>query len=369
MTEYDFISNDWNSVELLFGEHLATETAYHEQMLRWSLRYARWWGLALLGDSDLVVSGSKSDYEVSLRACKAFTKHGRLVELSRGGEALTLQGSNEDRPDQLVPIYVGVSIEKQSFAAGASQSGAIDQRYLMRSRLKLAHEPESADYEWLQIGRMRRAGACFERDEYYIPHCMHINSHPAMRQITGDITLAAQDLIKAIYENTERAGEGSTAKAMAAAFISSIAPAAVILNGDMHPRAYLERLAIVIESQKTMLNLLETDRRDGAWKDAVALVGEARAFLTGERNDAVSGNGAQPGIGTSTRATMNTDADASRAAKSWWDHFNRVLIALRAIGTMFRGSMNLSTSVPKEQGVSTVTRGKIDDIVKKPPVR
>jgi len=368
MTEYDFISNDWNNVELLFGEHLATETAYHEQMLRWALRYARWWGVALLGDQDLVVSGSKTDYEVSLRACKAFTKHGRLVELTRGGETLTLQGSNEDRPDQLVPIYVGVSIQKQPFSAGASQSGAIDQRSLLRSRLKLAHEPESADYEWLQIGRMRRVGACFERDENYIPHCLHINSHPSMRQITSDIALAAQDVIKAIYENAERGGEGSTAKSMAAAFITSIAPAAVILNGDMHPRAYLERLAIVIESQRTMLNLLDADRRDGTWKDAVALVGEARNYLTGERPEGAAGNGAQSGMTSPTR-TLNPDADPSRAAKSWWDHFYRVLVALRAIGTMFRGTMNLTSSVPRETGVSTVTRGKLEDLVKKPPVR
>src|SRR3989442_1409962 len=97
MTEYDFISNDWNSVELLFGEHLATETGYHEQMLRWTLRYARCWGVAVLADADLVVSGSERDYEVSLRACKAITKRGYPIELSADDETLSLQGSNADQ--------------------------------------------------------------------------------------------------------------------------------------------------------------------------------------------------------------------------------------------------------------------------------
>jgi len=213
MTEYDFISNDWTTLSSCSANNLATETAYHEQMLRWSLRYARWWGVARIGDDDLVVNPGQNDYEVSLRACKAFTKHGHIIEVSRGGEVLSLQGSNKDHSaDTRVPIYVGVSTQKQAFSAGASQSGAIDQRFLLRSRLKLAHQPESAEYEWLQIGRMLKVGTQFTLDPAYIPHCLHINSYPAMKLITSDIAFAAQAVISAIETAVKTRAEGPALK-------------------------------------------------------------------------------------------------------------------------------------------------------------
>jgi len=110
-------------------------------MLRWSLRYARWWGVARIGDDDLVVNPGQNDYEVSLRACKAFTKHGHIIEVSRGGEVLSLQGSNKDHSaDTRVPIYVESPLK----------TGILRRRLAIRRdrptlpaaiALKLAHQP------------------------------------------------------------------------------------------------------------------------------------------------------------------------------------------------------------------------------------
>src|SRR5262249_15624280 len=129
MTEYDLLSNDWQRVQLLHGEHLSTETRYLEQMARWGLQYGRAWGVVHLGEGDLSVNGSDQDYAVSLRACKAITRRGYIVDVSLESEPIRLQGSNYDQPDRLVPLYIGVCRDKEAFAAGASQSGALDQRY------------------------------------------------------------------------------------------------------------------------------------------------------------------------------------------------------------------------------------------------
>lgn len=344
MTAFDLYSNDWLNIALLHNEHMVAETLYMEQMHRWALRYGRAWGVIHLEADALQVFGSPRDYAVSLAQCQAVTSGGYLIHLESSSPPLTFQGSNETHRDSLVPLYVGVAVEKTEINTGSSQSGSLLDRPALGWKYRLATEPDSPRYDWLQIGRMQRGGQSFQRDDGYIPQCVHLHSHPALIEMARAITREAQDALTALEDATKARSDGQSVTlewlGLIGALMNPLASAAVLLDWDAHPRAYMERLTATLRAYDSLLLLLENKIDESPRGIAIDRV---RKALT------------NAGVITARQGTREELAvpglnqllpESTRPGQFWWDSFNLILQAMQALTLLLRG-LGPSTGTPQ----------------------
>jgi len=308
VADFSLGSVDWSSVSLLHGEHLRVETAYLEDLVRWSLRYGRPYGVIYLEEDDLQVSGSSTDYEITLRNCQAVTPRGYWVEVS---EAVSLQGSNDAHAGSVVPIHLGVSLEKEPVPLAPAQSQALLECRSLHWRYTLSCESEGSDRDWLPIGQMQKEGSRFVRDAGFIPECVHLNSHPALISTVEETRQKAgaclRELQNHIHAGLVQAG------VMAAAMV----PAAVVVDWAAPPRAFLERLAEVLTAQQLLLWAVDKQ----VWGRANDLIKEALDYI--EEN-----------------------ARYDQDNVNWRVAFNRVKEALDALILVFRGLRPVRMETP-----------------------
>ncbi len=375
--EYDFYSNHWDEISLLHGEHLHAETLYIEQMLRWSMRHGREWGVAQIEEDDFQVYGAASNYEVSLRYCKAITPRGYIVDIDTEN-ALSLKGSNDQHPGALVVVYLGVAVVKLPANTGSSQTGALLDRPVLQWVYELNTACASGDYDWIEVGRMRREGQAFVRDESYFPPCVSLRSYPALRRISGEITRTAERALHSLRRATEARADGSEVSqawlALVGTMAATLAPAAVLLDRNMSPLAYLERLATVMRGYHALLPLLP--KADG-WTSASDLLREVMKTLglgtltvearVGEYSGQTNGlapNGATASASAQTGAARGmgeAERDDMKPGTLAWDTLELIRRALQALGVLFNALTPATMAQPvpaqaRPQGTTVITR-------------
>lgn len=368
--EYDLYSNDWDNIDLLLCEHMHGETLYFEQMSRWALQHGRAWGVVHIGPDDFQVHGSSSDYEIALRTCKAITRHGYIVNIDLRQPPITLQGSNKGGED-LVPVYLGVGVRKIATNTGASQTGALLDRPTLRWEYELSVEPASAYYDWIQVGRLRREGQRFIRDESFIPQSVHLKSYPALLRIALDITREAERALQALERATKQRSDGEKISpdwlSLMGVMTIALAPAAVLIDRDIHPRQYLQRLVTALRAYSSLLPLLEATNSN--WTQVDARIRQVmRALETGATGEA--GRTLDAGITLARGYAESEPPGANRGEFApeemrpgifWWDSLELIRQAFIALAVLFDGlapSLAGSTQLPADPG-SVVKRNAL----------
>lgn len=262
MPDFALQSMDWQTVSLLHGEHLRSETVYLEEMARWGLRYGRPWGIIRLEEGGLQVSGSQADYEVALRSCQAITPGGYPVHVDEARSVPPLRGSNDEHTGGTAPIYLGVAAAKEALPVAPAQSQGLLECRALQWRYVLATEPSAPDVDWIQIGRIRRSGTRFENDPAYIPQCVHVTSHPSLVEMIAVIRSVAEEgvqiLEKAMPSPAFQGAALSGQRTVLGLFAASLAEAAVATDPWESPFAYLARMAGILRAQMALLFQLES---------------------------------------------------------------------------------------------------------------
>src|SRR5207248_9268230 len=77
--------------------------------------------------------------------------------------------------------------------------------------------------------------------------------------------------------------EKVSSRAVPGMFAAALAPAALIVDWDTHPRQYLERLIVVLRAQASLLHQIE--QTDARWKDANDRIGLAMKHVSGGESE------------------------------------------------------------------------------------
>jgi hypothetical protein len=346
--EYDLLSNDWSRIDLLKDEHLRSETLYLEQTFRWGLQHGRSWGVVFIRDGDLTVSGNSTDYEVAVRFCKAITPGGYVIDIGLSQDPIRLQGSNDRHSDLVVPLYLGVAVVKEYANAGASQTGALLDRPALKWRYLLSTTETEPDVDWLQIGRMRKSGSQFVLDPQFIPQCVHLRSHPVLYGIAGQIArTAGQSLISLDHAGKKRIDRDHEAGlewyAMLTAAAAAVAPAAVLLDWDIHPRAYLERLITVLNACAVLVPMIPVE--NATWDRAKPVIDNALKYIQTGGPDGYpsilsSANISRPDPNGQTIAAGAAyesgafEPEPTRPNRFWWEAFYLIQVAFKALADL-----------------------------------
>ena len=254
---FNLTSIDWGSVSLLHGAHLSSETAYLEELIRWTLYHGFPIGVIYLGEGDLLVSSSPIDYEIILKACKAITPKGYIIEIDDTNRPLPLRGSTAQHSEITVPIYIEIH-PKQSLPFIPAQSAALAECRGLQWTYALTTNPSSSALDYLQIGQMRKEGTRFVSDIYYIPECVHLNSHPILINKVRSIISIAQGLLAILrrYAGTDFGFSHLAAAYMAAA----LAPVAIVSDWRIGSRVWIQRLLEVLVALRHLIQPLSSQR-------------------------------------------------------------------------------------------------------------
>lgn len=255
MAGFRLTSIDWNSVQILHAAHLFSETAYLEELIRWTLHSGCCRGVLYIEENDLLVSGSPTDYEVVLRACRAVTPQGYFIEVNETNRPTPLKGSNDSHSEAVVPIYLEVRA-KESISMATAQSLPLLECRALQWNYVLTTEPSGHALDSLQIGQMHREGTRFVKDTNYIPECMYLNSHPALMRKAKAITSVVGNLL-GVSSQYAKSGIGIS-HLIAAVIASAVSPAAIIVNWQIQPRMWLQRLAEVLTAEYYLIQPLST---------------------------------------------------------------------------------------------------------------
>lgn len=350
MTDYDLYSNDWANISLLHSQHLSAETLYHEQMHRWGLQHGRAWGIVQLGEDDLQVYGSESGYEISISRCRAITAQGYAMEIGISRPPVKMQGANDDHRSALVPIYLGIAMEKEAANAGSSQTGALLDRPALRWSYTLTTDPESSRFDWLQIGRMRREGQRYVRDEQFIPQCVFLKSHPSLVRMVMEINKEAKRGMGALDQATRVRSDGADVSpawlALVGVMVTALAPATIILDWDIHPRQYLERLIIVLKAFAGLMPLLEATNSNWVQandriQNALKALGQQGKVYPPDAATASTGPDYDVGIPVASAAPsqelVRFALEEVRPGTFWWDTYELVREAFQSLAILFLG--------------------------------
>lgn len=196
-------------------------------------------------EGDLIVSGSPSDYEIVLQACRAISPQGYLIEVNESNRPAPLRGSNDQHRESIVPIYLEVR-GKESVPTTTAQSTVLLEARSLRWAYALTTEPSANAYDRLQIGQMRKEGARFVVDNQYIPESVYLNSHPLLVNKVKTILQTAQ-ASQQILGQYARSGCGFS-HLIAANMAAALAPASIISDWQIYLRDWLNRLTEMLVS-------------------------------------------------------------------------------------------------------------------------
>lgn len=336
MSDFSIYSIDWKTVSLLHGEHLEQETIYLEQMQRWGMGNGRRWGVAALPQNALEVTSSDTSYRINLKYCKAITKNGYLINLIND---ISLQGGNDSRNDSLLPIYLGAAIRKEPCTT-APQSAPLLESGNLEWRCILSCETHSSLVDWIQIGQMKREGSRFILDEQFIPRCVFLNSHFALSRAACNICSSAERILEYLEGLilSKRGPSEIVARMLLAQFATLLTPAAVIVNWEISPADYLERLLGVLRGMRALLHVV--DARNAAWTNASDALNVAMTPLLINGRTEI-GEGLAEGNIEKTQFL-----DQQYPGKFWQDSFERIRLALESIAFLCRELDTAAASSP-----------------------
>ena len=255
MREFDLVSIDWESVRLMQPGQFTHETHYLEELQRWTLQRGRVAGIMHLADDGIARPSPEGNqmYSVSARGCFAVAEGGHIIDIpdERG---LAVEGLIEART-ATVPLYVGVSVVERapepelypSVNTGLLQCAGRRRQYL------LATDNNDDSMDWIQIAQFVKTGSGLAIDQEYIPDCVFMSSHALQWGLQEEIQGLAKESLDSLEKNS---GDAIQVFSVAAALAGSIGPAARLVNGQIHPRAYVDRLAGIFVAQQTQLRVL-----------------------------------------------------------------------------------------------------------------
>ncbi|MCS6862377.1 MAG: type VI secretion system baseplate subunit TssK [Abditibacteriales bacterium] len=256
MSNFRLGSIDWDSVRLLHGEHLSLETAYHEELVRWALHHGCPHGVVRMdADSLTVVPSSTMTYRVTLRRCQAITPQGYWVDISDEESAPSFDLDKEQYLHTVVGVYLGVDVaEKKRQPMYPTRSSALIECQLRWRRYVLSFDRTADDVDWLPIGQIRNQGGELALDRDFIPECVYLNSHPQLIHKVKDIRDTAERGLETLERYT--IATSPSVAVTAGQFAASLAPAAVAVDWQTRPRAYVERLISVLMAKYSLVTVL-----------------------------------------------------------------------------------------------------------------
>lgn len=257
MEQFQLTANDWHAVSLLSAEHLSVETRYLEESLRWMAYHGLPFGIAKMDEKSLKVNSSDQDYEIVITHCRAFSPNGYPIHIA---ESLSHSNTNNSHSEGMVPIYLGVSVEKESLPHAPSYSRSLVEGSSLIRHYKLTTDREDSEYDWLLIGFLRKGGSRYILDEEYIPECLYLESHPQLIRMADSICHTARQALGLLQKFLSRdLGSRGWVQPYTGILANAIAPATVVINWRSSPRAYIERLTIVLEALRTEIYLIRED--------------------------------------------------------------------------------------------------------------
>jgi hypothetical protein len=266
VSEFNLLSVDWNSVRLLQAAQFQQETYYLEERGRWILQRGRIFGVLHLEDhavSPPSAEGGRS-FSVTVRGCFGVAEQGSIIEIPDSRESI-VRGTLEAQEGEMVPLFVGVAFVPQSGDSEAPTArGAHHWETLARPYI-LAASDTAPDYDWLQIAQFIKTPSGLQVDENYIPECLFLNSHARLCDARDRIKLLAHEGLKILQDNAAL-NAAPQVYSTAAALAASLGLAAQSVNGQVHPRDYIDRLAGVLAAQRAQILILPrpNDRAHGA---------------------------------------------------------------------------------------------------------
>jgi Bacterial Type VI secretion, VC_A0110, EvfL, ImpJ, VasE len=290
MSTFPLYSIDWRSVSLLHGEHLKSETAYLEQLIRWGMQYGHASGVVRMDVNALTVHGSDTAFEVQLHHCQAITPNGFIIDTDEEEAPITLMGENSEHIGMYVMVYLGVSRQKEpTRMPPVSQSFPLLECTSLRWQYILRTERESAQYDWIVVGRLKKNGTRFERDSDFIPPCVSLKAHAALIAMTQNIAQTAEATLTRTEETIRRHPELQLLpwRTQVAMMAHPLAEAATVGDWEATPKHYLERLLVTVRTLALMINLV--DKTDSRWTDAYERIQKAlqiqQALRVGQEAD------------------------------------------------------------------------------------
>ena len=252
MREFDLVSIDWDTVRLMQAGQFKQETFYLEELSRWMLQRGRYSGLMHLEDDGVSQPSPEGErtYSVTVRGCIGVTPQGRIIEIPDNRQ-MAVAGTIEARAT-LVPLYLGVAInarEREPQLYPAVDTGLLGCGGL-RPRYQLASDDNDDRVDWLQIAQFEKTTAGLRLSRDYIPECLFISSHAGLLRAQEEIGGLAKQALDVL---TKESSVQPARFAVAAALTGSLGPAARVVDGRLAPRAYVDRLAGVLASQRAQL--------------------------------------------------------------------------------------------------------------------
>jgi hypothetical protein len=236
------------------------ETFYLEELVRWMLQRGRVFGILHLQDDGISrpsPEGAQS-YSVSVRGLFAVAEAGSIIEIP-DDPRLSLRG-NIEATTPTVPLFVGVSRAEKarepefhsSLDTGLMQCGGLRRKYV------LSADNSDANIDWLQIAQFEKTTTGLGPDPYFIPECMFLSSCALLWQTQKEIQTLARQLLAQLEQLSAKELTTATLPLYSAAMTlaGSLGPAARMVDDNLNPRAYADRLVGVLASQRGQLGAL-----------------------------------------------------------------------------------------------------------------
>lgn len=253
MREFDLSAVDWDTVRLIQAGQFKHERHYHEELVRWVMFRGGIQGVLRLDDEGISFPSPVGGmgYSVKLRGITAVTEQGRIIEIP---EDEPLEGTI-DASRAPISLYVGVAVTDRALIpelhpsadTGLLQCGGRGFQY------QLSSDNSDGAFDWLEIGRYERTQTGLVPDAQFVPECMFLSSHAVLWGMHEAIVGLARQCLQSLQTNSDN---NVAVYSAATSLGASLGPAARMVNGSMHPRAYLDRIAGVLTAQHAQLHML-----------------------------------------------------------------------------------------------------------------
>jgi hypothetical protein len=252
---------DWNSVSLLESGHLTDERTYIEELIRGALSFRGHSGAVRLEKNDLLLSQPPNSAQASkltlkLKNCLAISPKGYAVYIASepNSETGPMCMVDSNMPSAVIPVYLNVEEEKENsgnFPRMGTQARFLQWRYTLS-----IENPGRTALDALQVGRIIRpdAGRPLQIDSDYIAPSARLDGNWLMKQKVQEIQKAAYtcwDLLKKMLDKN---------RLDVAPFAPSLGQAAVLMDWQAAPLAYLERMTGILRAHFALHILLPDSR-------------------------------------------------------------------------------------------------------------
>jgi len=270
MQEFDLVSVNWETVRLMQAGQFKQETYYLEELVRWGLQRGRVRGVLYLakdGISKPLPLGGRQ-FDITIRGCYAVGRDGYVIEIPndpQGGLRARFEANSD-----IVPLFIGVACNERNDVPKLQPT--VDKGLLacqgLRRKYVVSSDDSNSNFDWVQVAQFKNTREGLDPLPDYVPECAFLSSYAPLWQKQVEITKIASSVIDELISNSSLI---TTRYLAAAMFAGSLAPAAQAAWDEEHPRAYVNRLAGVLNAQRAQLRALPTPNLT-AYSDAIDML-------------------------------------------------------------------------------------------------